>query len=359
MKMRIHSLAIASIVALQSLLADEIPTVRTVRPAKAMETARFEVPGRTEPIESATIFTRASGVIRERRFEIGDVVASGDILAAVEAPEIDRAVEAARANVEQASARAANAQSLSARSSRLLKSNVVSEEESEQRQMASVEAAAAVRVAEAELARLVEQQRFSIVRAPFEGVISARNFDRGDHVRGDAGAADNWLYRLSRLDTLRFVINATPDLALRLRPEDQAAVRFAEFPGREFPARVAHSSRVFDTASGTMRMELLLENKDLALPAGLTGSAAFKLGPAEGTFLVPANALIIQQGKTMVATVENGKVSFLDLRQGRNFGRDVEVISSRLSDMTSIILNPNAMLREGDSVNPAPLTAGK
>jgi membrane fusion protein (multidrug efflux system) len=224
--------------------------------------------------------------------------------------------------------------------------------------MASLEAAA-VRVAEAELARLVEQQRFSMVRAPFEGVISARNFDRGDHVGGGAGSVDDWLYRLSRLDTLRFVINGTPDLALRLRPEDQASVRFGEFPGREFPARVAHSSRVFDAASGTMRMELLLENKGLALPAGLTGSAAFKLGPAEGTFLVPANALVIRQGKTMVATAENGKVSFLDLRQGRNFGRDVEVISSRLSDTTPIILNPNAMLREGDSVNVAPLTAGK
>jgi membrane fusion protein, multidrug efflux system len=61
----------------------------------------------------------------------------------------------------------------------------------------------------------------------------------------------------------------------------------------------------------------------------------------------------------MVATVENNKVSFLELRQGRNFGRDVEVISSRLSDTTLVILNPNAMLREGDSVAAAPLTAGK
>jgi membrane fusion protein, multidrug efflux system len=357
--MKIHSVFIASMGILPSLLGQEIPIVRTVQPAKATETARFEVPGRTEPIESATIFTRASGMIRERRFDIGDVVASGEILAVVEAPEIDRAVDAARAGVEQASARAANAHSLSSRSARLRQSNVVSEEESEQRQMAFLEAAAALRVAEAELARLIEQQSFSIVRAPFEGVISARNFDRGDHVRGDAGSADDWLYRLSRLDTLRFVINGPPDLALRLPSDDQAIVRFGEFPGREFPARVARASRVFDSASGTMRMELLLENKELTLPAGLTGSAAFRLGPTEETFLVPANALVTRQGRAMVATVENNKVSFLELRQGRNFGRDVEVISSRLSDTTLVILNPNAMLREGDSVAAAPLTAGK
>ena len=89
----------------------------------------------------ATIFTRATGIIRERRFEIGDVVKSDDALAIVDAPEIDRAVEAARANVEQAIARATNARSLSNRSLRLLKSEVVSEEESEQRQTAAVETA--------------------------------------------------------------------------------------------------------------------------------------------------------------------------------------------------------------------------
>ena len=235
----------------------------------------------------ATILTRATGIIRERRFEIGDVVKSDDALAIVDAPEIDRAVEAARANVEQAIARATNARSLSNRSSRLLKSEVVSEEESEQRQTAAVETAAAVRVAQAELARLEEQQRFSIVRAPFDGVISARNFDRGDHVRGDAASADGWLYQLERLDTLRFVINATPDLALRLARDNQATLHFGEFPGREFAARVAHSSRVFDTASGTMRMELLLENKDLAIPAGLTRLGHVHAEPGRGNLPRP------------------------------------------------------------------------
>jgi membrane fusion protein, multidrug efflux system len=352
-------LFVALIAALHSVLGQEIPTVRTVTPTKAIEAAIYEIPGRTEPIESATLFTRATGIIRERRFEIGDVAKAGDVLAFVDAPEIDRAVEAARANVEQAIARAANAHSLSNRSTRLRESEVVSQEESEQRQTAALETAAAVRVAQSELARLEEQQRFSIVRAPFDGVISARNFDRGDHARGDAASAEEWLYRLSRIDTLRFVIHATPDLALRLRSDDQAVVRFGEFSGREFPARVAHASRVFDSASGTMRMELLLENKDLAIPAGLTGMATFKLSPAPGTYLVPTNALIIRQGRTMVATVKDGLVHFMDLLPGRNFGRDVEVTSSQLSDSTSVILNPNAMLRQGDAVAAAPLTAAR
>jgi len=345
---------IASAWILTSLHAQEPATVRTIAPAPAKDATPYEVPGRTQPIESATIFTRATGIVQERRYEIGQLVKSGDVLAIISAPEIDRSVEAARANVEAVRARARNAFNLSERSSKLLKSSVVSAEETEQRQGVATEESAALRVAEAELARLEEQQRFSKVLAPFEGVISARNFDRGDHARGDSSGSDGWLYRLDRLDTLRFVVSATPDLALRLRQGDESTVRFAEFPGREFTALVAHSSRVFDTASGTMRVELLLENKDLELPAGLTGSARFQLRPAANSFIVPSNALLLREGKTLVATASDNKIRFLEVLPGRNFGRNVEISSERLNAETPLVLNPNAMLREGDAVSVAP-----
>jgi membrane fusion protein (multidrug efflux system) len=351
--------ALLLLAATLSLHAQEAPAVRTALPKKPAQTIRYEVPGRTEPLESATIYTRATGIISERKFDIGGEVKAGDVLAVVSAPEIDRAVEAARANVEQVKARANNALSLSNRSSRLLKSDVVSEEETEQRRTTAAESAAAVRVAEAELARLEEQQRFSTVRAPFDGIISARNFDRGDLAKGDAAPADGWLYRLDRLDTLRFVISATPDLALRLPRGEEVKVRFGEFPGREFSAQIAHASRVFDAGSGTMRVELLLENKDLALPAGLTGSASLDLKPQDSTHVVPANALISREGKTFVATAVDGRVRFIEVAPGRNFGREVEVVSDQLADTMPVILNPNAMLRDGESVAASAVAAAK
>lgn len=358
--MKALSLSLALLLGmLRIVTGQDAPSVRTATATPAAGTAQYEVPGRTEPIESATVFTRATGIVRERHFEIGQVAKAGDVLALIEAPEIDRAVDAARASLAQASARAANAQSVSERSSRLFKTSAVSEEELQQRLTSATEAEAAVQVAQAELARLEEQQRFLTVRAPFDAVISARNFDRGDHTRGDAAPENGWLYRLSRLDTLRFVISATPDLALRLAPEQEATVRFREFPGREFPAKVAHSSRLFDSASGTMRMELLLENSDLSVPAGLTGQATFQVKPASGTYLVPNNALIHRAGKTLVATVREGKTHFVEVNPGRNLGRDIEVTSSAFEGSFEVILNPNGMLREGDPVVAAKIASAK
>ncbi|PTY00022.1 efflux RND transporter periplasmic adaptor subunit [Verrucomicrobia bacterium LW23] len=330
--------------------------VRTVSPAtEGISSRPYETPGRTEPIESATVFTRATGIIKERNVDIGDQVKAGDVLAVVDAPDVDRAVDSARALVDASIARAQNARDLSDRSKKLLESRTVAVEEAVQRAGAATEADATVRQAQAALERALEQQRFSVVKAPFDGIISARNFDRGDRVRGDSATQEGWLYRIVKLDTLRFTISAAPDLALRLAREQTVKVRFNEFPGKSFLAKVSRSSRAFDVASGTMRVELQLENKDLAIPSGLTGTATFELAPLPGTFLLPTNTLIIKESKVTVATVADGKVKFVEVAPGRNFGLTVEVTSEALTKDAQVIINPNALLRAGDPVEASPM----
>lgn len=332
------------------LTAQEKPTVRTTLPSAATVASIYELPGRTEPLESALIFTRATGIVRERKFDIGDQVKADDVLAIIDAPEIDREVEAARAAMEQAAARAKTARQAANRSGVLANTRALSQDETEQRISSADESEAALRAAQAELHRLTELQKFGTVLAPFDGIISARNFDRGDRMRGDSSTAEGWLYRLVRLDTLRFVISATPDLALRLSHEAETSVRFTELPGQNFTAKLSRSSKVFDTASGTMRAEFLIDNKDLRLPAGLTGLATFKLPPLPGTFILPTNTLLVRQGKTMVAVVNDGKVAFTEVLPGKNSGATLEITSAALTPETPVIINPNAMLREGDPV---------
>ncbi len=330
--------------------AQEKPTVRTTLPAAATVASSYELPGRTEPLESALVFTRATGIVRERKFDIGDPVKAGEVLAIIDAPEIDREVESARAAVDQAAARAKTARQAADRTGAMMSTRALSQDETEQRISSADESDAALRVAKAELDRLEELQKFATVLAPFDGIISARNFDRGDRMRGDSSTAEGWLYRLVRLDTLRFVVSATPDLALRLTNETQTTVRFTELPGKTFTAKLSRSGKVFDTATGTMRAEFLIENKDLLLPAGFTGLATFKLPPVSGTFTLPTNTLLVRQGKTLVAVVTDGKVGFVEVLPGKNFGATLEIISAALTPETPVIINPNAMLKPGDPV---------
>jgi membrane fusion protein (multidrug efflux system) len=333
----------------------EKPVVSIVMPAPATAAATYELPGRTEPIEQATVFTRATGIVKERRYDIGDRVKAGDVLAVIDVPEIDRAVESAKAQVDQAASRAKNARMIGERADDLLKTRAISKEDSEFRITTAETADAALRVAEAELNRVQELRKFATVTAPFNGTIAARNFDRGDRMRGDSSTADGWLYKLARLESLRFVISATPDLALRLSKDSEAVVRFNELPGKTFTAKLDRSSGVFDTASGTMRVEYVIDNKDLLLPAGLPGTAALKLPPVENTFTLPNNTLVVRQGKPLVATANEGKVAFIDVLPGRNLGPVMEMTSARLTPQSQVIVNPNAMLKEGDAVDAKPV----
>ena len=350
--MNARFLILTSLITISSLAAQpaEKPMVSIVMPAPATAAASYELPGRTEPIEQATIFTRATGIVKERRYDFGDRVKVGDVLEVIEVPEIDREVESAKARVDQAVSRAKNARMIGDRADDLLKTRAISQEDSEFRITTAETADAALRVAEAELNRVQELRKFAMVTAPFNGTIAARNFDRGDRMRGDSSTAEGWLYKLARLELLHFVISATPDLALRLSKGSEAVVRFNELPGKTFTAKLVRSSGVFDTASGTMRAEYVIDNKDFLLPSGLPGTLALKLPPIENTFTLPNNTLVIRQGKPLVVSVNEGKVAFIDVLPGRNLGPVMEMTSARLTPQSQVIVNPNAMLKEGDAV---------
>ncbi len=333
-----------------SLMAQDKPKVQTTTPKPIVDNRTYSIPGRTEAFDATTIFTRATGIVRERNFDIGDVVKTGDVLATIDVPELDRAIDSAQASIDQAKARAANAKSLADRARGLISSRAVSQEELEERQASATELDAAVRVAEAELAGLKEQQGFATVRAPYDGVISGRNFSRGDRVRGDSATAEGWLYRLVNLNKLRFVVAAPPDLATQLKPGMKVKIQFNEMPDKALEAEFSRASGVFDTTSGTMRVELLMDNADRAIPAGLTGTATFTLPPTAGRFLVPTNTLIVTRGQNRLATVADGKAKLINVGVGRTLGANVEARSGDLAATSQIIVNPNAMLRDGDAV---------
>ncbi|MBN8460308.1 MAG: efflux RND transporter periplasmic adaptor subunit [Verrucomicrobia bacterium] len=339
-------------------LAQEPAVVRTVIPAPATAASPLQIPGRTEPIEQARIVSRATGVVKERTVDIGDRVKEGDTLAVIDIPEILQQLEAAKASRDQAVARADTARLAATRAGKLLDQKALSSEDAEQRMSLAAITDAALRTAEAEVKRLETIREFSVVRAPFPATIAARRIDRGDFVKGDSGSAD-WAFHLVRLDKLRFTVAATPDIALRLSKEAAATITFAELPGRDFPATVSRSSRLFDTTSGTMRVELLLENPDLTLPAGLTGKATFVLPPPPGTWLLPNNSLVLREGKPLVAIIKDGKLAFIDVLPGRNLGSKMEITSSAISAQTAVVVSLNAMLRAGDPVKASPLEGGR
>ncbi len=333
-----------------TLSAAETGKLQLSRPEPAPAPAGARLPVRTAPAEQATLYARATGVLAERRADIGDQVRAGDVLAVLAAPETDRAVERAQAAVAQAAARAELARANLRRTQALAEKNVLSGEAADLGEANAKTAEADLLAAQADLKRLQQLQAFQRITAPFDGIITNRQFDRGDLIQGDTTTTGRWLFQIMRVNELRALLDAAPALALGLQPGQTATVEFAELPGKKFPATVARTAGIIDPAAGTMRIELTLPNPGLAIPAGLNGTV--QLAPATTAtprLLVPVNALSTRAGRPHVAQVKDGRVAFTPVTTGRNLGPKIEILEG-LTTESSIILNPNALLQDGQLV---------
>jgi RND family efflux transporter MFP subunit len=325
-------------------------TVRVVAPKAGDTRFGLTLPGRTAPIEQARLSGRATGVVGERRGEIGDRVKAGEILVVIDAPEIRQQLDRAKAAVEQAKARLVLAEVTLGRAEELVPKKFLPEQARDER-FANVQTAKAdLDAAQAEVRRLEEVQGFQIIRSPFDGIIIERQVERGDRVTGDFGATGTFFYNIARLEKLRIEIDVPQSFALKVRPGTPAKMTFAELPDKAFDATVVRTSQLIDQTSGTMRAELVMDNPDFLLPAGLTGQVTLDVERDAACVLIPGNALVVRQGQQFVAIVDaDQKIAYRPVRIGRDLGAEAEICSG-LAVADRVILSPNALLKPGDPV---------
>lgn len=325
-------------------------SVRVVAPKAAAGRFGLTLSGRTAPIEQARLSGRATGVVAERRGEIGDRVKAGDVLVVIDAPEIRQQLDRAKAAVEQVQARLVLAELTLDRAQELVPKRFLPEQARDDREANVAIAKADLAAARAEVRRLEEVQGFQTIRAPFDGVIIERQVERGDRVTGDFGGAGAYFYNIARLEKLRVEIDVPQSFALKVTEGTPAKFTFAEIPDRKFDAKVVRTSRSIDQTSGTMRAELVMENTDFALPAGLSGQVVLDVARAAPCVLVPGNALVVRQGEQFAAVVDaEEKIAFRKVGVGRDLGAETEVCSGLGMD-DRVVLSPNALLKPGDKV---------
>ncbi|MBT2746011.1 MULTISPECIES: efflux RND transporter periplasmic adaptor subunit [unclassified Lysobacter] len=335
----------------ESAPASTVPDVLTVQ-AKAADAAYdLSLPARAQAGESAQLYARATGFVSERKVELGDKVAAGQVLATISAPEIDQAVREARAVLAQTSADQELAKVNYDRAQTLIGTGAVSKEYFSDRKGNYDVAVAARNAAQARLTSALERQAFQSVRAPFAGVVVARNVERGDRVVGDSASSTVPMFEVAVLDPLRVVVDVPQNVSMQIENGLEAQVSFPELPGQTFKAQVARSARNLSRDAGVMRTELRLPNPDSRIPAGMVGSARLHLPRAAPAVVLPVSTVIQRGSGTQVVTLKtDSTLAYRDVTLGRNLGNEVEVLSG-VSPGDTVVLAPNAMLADGNKVN--------
>jgi membrane fusion protein, multidrug efflux system len=324
-----------------------VPTVEVTSAVPGKSTASLTLPAEVRAFVEAPIYARASGFVSKWYVDIGARVDSGQLLADIDAPELDQQLSGARADLVQSEA--ARALSTAARWAELLKTASVSEQENAEKQADLKLKEANVDAVKANVHRLEDIQSFTHVTAPFAGTLTVRDIDVGDLI-----SSGKELFRLADTSKLRVFVrvpqSATPSIATGV----DAEMRVPEMPARKFTAKVIRTSGAIDSNSRTLLTELEVDNSHNEILAGAYAQVVFGDLKQDPALVLPANTLLFRSEGMQVGVVgADGRVELHSILIGRDFGRSVEVLSG-ITATDRIIINPPDSLVSGISVHVAP-----
>jgi membrane fusion protein, multidrug efflux system len=328
--------------------AQAVPTVAVALPSAKQVKPVLDLPGRLEAYTRAPIFARTNGYLKSWTADIGTEVKAGQLLAEIEVPDIDQQLLQARADLASAQANAELSQA-SVNRWRKLGAGVVSQQEIDERAADLAARQAQVTAAQANVHRLQVLAGYAKIVAPFDGLVTARDTDVGALI--NSGASDGpALFVISDIKRLRVYVNVPQNYAPSVKVGNKAMITVPEYPDRTFPATVEASSQAVEAASGTTRMQLVVDNTDGALMPGAYASVRLDLSGAPEPMSIPASALLFDKSGLRVATVgPDDRVRFKPITIARDLGTEI-TIATGLIGSDRIIVTPPDGLADGDQV---------
>jgi RND family efflux transporter MFP subunit len=328
------------------------PTVTVIHAKPSAATTALTLPATLQALQSAPIYARTSGYVRKWYVDIGDPVRPGQLLAVIDAPEVDQQLAAARADLQTARANQQLAATTATRWQTMLGKDAVSKQETDEKVGDLAAKSAVANAARANVGRLQYQQGFTRLTAPFAGVVTTRSTDIGALVTAGS-AASAPLFTVSDVSKIRAFVKVPQAYSAQVQPGMEIQLSLPEYPGRAFKAVMTRSAGAVDTSSGTVLVELLADNSDRALKPGAYSQATFPIGGAGNAVELPASAMIIGKNGTQVAVLNaGGKVQLRTVTIGRDLGDRLQ-ISAGLTPADQVIDNPPDSIQSGDEVQVA------
>jgi len=355
------------------------PTVEVLKLVAAPGVRDLTVPGTALAYTEASIYARSSGYVKRRLVDIGDHIQKGQLLALVDAPELDQQVAQARSQLAQSEAALAQmeaqahlAQLQWDRYKVLVAKGVFSKQDGDNQEATLQVAQANVNAARStvegnrdNLQREVVMQQYERVTAPFSGVVTARNVDvgtlistqgsGGSQLTSNGGSGNNSgtsgvgsssaapatggaqggaMFTIATIEPLRILVSVPEPYAPYVHLKQKVALTFEQFPGRKFEGVVTRTSASIDPNTRTLLVEAQTSNPDGHLMPGnyvLATFTAVQAGGGGGVF-IPGEAVVVRNGKTAVATVVDNRVQFKTIQIGRDYGDQTEVIEGLKPD---------------------------
>ncbi|HEX2789202.1 MAG TPA: efflux RND transporter periplasmic adaptor subunit [Steroidobacteraceae bacterium] len=329
--------------------AEATPVVAIVAPTNVQNHAGLELPGRLEAYIRAPIYARVPGYLKSWGHDIGSKVKAGDVLAEIDTPDLDQQLMQARADLSVAQANASLAKISAERWQSLAGTDAVAKQDVDQRTFTWNANVAQVKAAQANVDRLVAEEGFKRLIAPFDGIVTARETDIGALINvGAAGGAE--LFVVSETSKLRVYVNVPQNYVPSVPAGTRATIIVPEHPGKTYSGTVEASAQAVNPSSGTTLMQLIVDNSAGELMPGDYASIHLQIAAAAEVLSVPASALIFDAKGLSIATVDSdNRVLLKPVSIQRDLGAVVE-LASGLAPNDRVIENPPDGIGNGAAI---------
>jgi RND family efflux transporter MFP subunit len=307
------------------------------------------LPGETQPYINSPVYARASGYLVKWYHDIGSRVKKGDLLAVVDAPELDKQLDQAQADLETSKANSNIAKITSDRWQGLVKTRSVSKQATDQaidNQRATESTVNSFAANQGHFSKLVG---FEKIYAPFDGIVTMRNTDNGWLIAAGLNTPGQELFQIGQISTLRVFV-AVPEVYSRAaRVRSKATLTLDEYPDQTFQGTVTRTSSSIDIPSRTLNTEVDIDNsKGLLLP-GAYVRVHLALPAQIHSVIIPSSTLLFRTQGLQVGVVRNNVAQLVPVSIGTDYGETVQ-ITSGLSTSDDVIENPYDSLVSGTPV---------
>jgi RND family efflux transporter MFP subunit len=298
----------------------------------------IEVPGTIHGYIETPVYAKISGYLKKIYVDKGDRLKQGQTIGILESPELDKQVANARATYELA-------RITDDRNQALVRFGVVAQQQADN-------AHAQMKEAKAALEQLVATEAYEVIRAPFSGIVTARDVDPGALIpQVTTPGSATPIISMATNSVLRVYSDVPQSSAPFIRDGDPATVTVTEYPRRTFTGTVTRHSSALVTQTRTMLVEVDLPNEDQALYPGMYTTVKFKVNIAAGAPMVPDDALIFRDGKPFAPVVRAGHLKLAPVVLGYDDGVNVE-ITEGVSEQDEVAVNVGQAARDGEAVRP-------
>jgi len=348
--------------------------VEVLQPDRRDVTRRIDLVGTLMPWEEATLYAKTSGYLQSIHVDRGDRVKKGQVIAVLDIPEmkgeraqLEARVRLALADVERekADVRLQEATVRRLQAIRAEEPGATTDQELDLASERLAAAAASLAVAEsrvgvalADLERLAALESYSLLTAPLDGIVTDRFLDAGALVTAGTQSKPTPVARVVDSSKLRLTVDVPESDVAWVGEGKLARLRVDALPDRLFDGKITRFSRALDPRTRTMRTEILVDNPDGFLAAGMFARVSIDLEQRDDVLALPPSCVHFQKDQAYVFVVDQGSARRVNVVCGADDGNAIEIVSG-LRGAESVVVSAPGSLTDGAPIAVGDRTEGR